>query len=292
MHQCDYFVINHQLTPVEAEIRIFLGIRGEGEDVKVRGRLTGPRCPYTSTVEVAYPMQQLPPSHYTWSVAYPLIVRAIIPEPSLWDPVSPFLYQGSLLVLQKDQPWIEVRLSHGLREFRLSRNGLRWNSQPLTLRGIACERLTEEEALRLHREGYNALLVPVAEETAAVWEIADRYGFVVIGRWPGTQESLALIHRLKQHPSCLAWLVSEEMARKELFYSLGLPQLSSENYPLVGLEYERGIPEPLPKDIRFFVCQENALPQLEAIPRPKLVLGKPRAEGETPTAILGWIETE
>src|SRR4051812_44575373 len=71
----------HTLTPAAAEVRV-RATTGE------RGRLTGPRCRFATTVEVAYPLHPVPGEEG--------IFRAVIPEPSLWEPECPFLYQGEV----------------------------------------------------------------------------------------------------------------------------------------------------------------------------------------------------
>src|SRR5689334_4063070 len=78
------------LSPVEADVRITFTFRRPVDGLEVRGRLMGPRCRYASTVEVAYPFRPLPAPQD--QVALP--ARVLIPEPSLWEPTCPFLYEG------------------------------------------------------------------------------------------------------------------------------------------------------------------------------------------------------
>jgi hypothetical protein len=74
----------HRLDPTLAELH--LTFANLPEDVEVRGRLMGPRCPGTSTVEVAYPLQRLAPGVY----------RVRIPEPVLWSAERPCVYEGPM----------------------------------------------------------------------------------------------------------------------------------------------------------------------------------------------------
>ena len=76
---------------------------------QVRGRLTGPRCPYTTTVEVAYPFREHS-RDYGEGGSPRLTLRAIIPEPSWWDPQTPFLYEGPVELWQ-DGRLVDVSLS-------------------------------------------------------------------------------------------------------------------------------------------------------------------------------------
>src|SRR5690349_13797810 len=113
-------VLNHILNPAEAELWITIAPNDLLSDGEVRGRLVGPRCQYATTVEVAYPLRPL-----SGHLKKPgdLSARVIIPEPSFWDPVSPFLYQGSVEVWTGGKCWCEVPISHGLRLLQLGRDG-------------------------------------------------------------------------------------------------------------------------------------------------------------------------
>src|SRR5262249_11539683 len=88
-------VYQSRFDPAESELWITVVPDFPRSTTQVRGRLVGPRCRYSSTVEVAYPWRE-------WSRQYEkegephLSSRIIIPEPSFWDPESPFLYQGVL----------------------------------------------------------------------------------------------------------------------------------------------------------------------------------------------------
>ena len=82
-------VRNRLLTPTEAEVWISVRADGSTGDLSVRGRIMGPHCAYASTVEVAYPLRPLRGAPDTLGAT----ARVLIPEPSFWDPESPFLYE-------------------------------------------------------------------------------------------------------------------------------------------------------------------------------------------------------
>src|SRR5947207_1064940 len=84
-----------RLTQTEAEIRFLVSTSSTGEDLHIRGRLMGPRCPYAATVEVAYPLKEIERTVGSEGETS-ILLRTIIPEPSMWDPQSPFLYSGPL----------------------------------------------------------------------------------------------------------------------------------------------------------------------------------------------------
>src|SRR5437763_974188 len=95
-------IANHRLNPAEAEVHFTFDLKHNILRPEFRGRLMGPRCPYATTVEIAYPLRPLPRIERTSLQTVTGCI--IIPEPSLWDPVSPFLYQGPLALCEVGQP--------------------------------------------------------------------------------------------------------------------------------------------------------------------------------------------
>src|SRR4051794_3725548 len=92
----------HALTPAAGEVRVRVAADAAAE---VRGRLTGPRCRFASTVEVAYPLRPVSGEDGTF--------RAIIPEPSLWEPECPFLYTAVVELWREGQPIERRTLTYG-----------------------------------------------------------------------------------------------------------------------------------------------------------------------------------
>jgi hypothetical protein len=199
------------LIPAQAEVWITVTPEHLTATTELRGRLIGPSCPYASTVEVAYPLRTPPPSAMTEGASSPAItMRAVIPEASLWEPESPFLYQGPIELWQDGQLRERVTLSHGLRHFALSERGLRVNSRPITLRGRFVTSCSEVDARTLHQAGYNLLVVPVEASSLPVWERADRFGLFILGQILDDSElTLRHLESLRRHTSCLGWLIEE-----------------------------------------------------------------------------------
>ena len=79
-------------------------------NTELRGRLMGPRCPGTSTIEIAYPLRPLPITSANLRTA-----RVIIPEPNLWTEKKPLTYWGP----------VEIWLDHVLEHSQLVEVGLR-----------------------------------------------------------------------------------------------------------------------------------------------------------------------
>ena len=81
-----------------------------GPAAELRGRLMGPRCLGTSTIEIAYPVRPLPSAEPTIRTA-----RVIIPEPNLWTEKKPLTYWGPVEVWQDDALVWSQSVEVGLR---------------------------------------------------------------------------------------------------------------------------------------------------------------------------------
>src|SRR5215211_6299878 len=144
-----------RLTPAEAEIAF-----DAGPAVEVRGRLTGPTCAYSTTVEVAYPVRGN---------------RVVIPEPAWWDTDSPFLYGGTVELWRDGDRVGDWRLRLGLSHAHSDGTVLVFNGRPTELR-IERPTSVDEPILRaLRAAGMNAVAVSAADAERAC-EIADRIG--------------------------------------------------------------------------------------------------------------------
>lgn len=195
---------DRSLDPVSAEVRIILRPERLTPATEVRGRLLGPSCPYANTVEIAYPLR---PVRAEEQEPGTLTCRVVIPEASLWDSQSPFLYAGPVELWQDGQCIDRLHVRHGLRAFQVTPYGLRVNGKITPLDGRRVETLTEGQALQLREQGCNLLVAPLREDAAPVWEMADRFGFLVLGE-VGSESAphQEMLERLSRRPSSLGWL--------------------------------------------------------------------------------------
>jgi beta-galactosidase/beta-glucuronidase len=107
----DVSIKNVRVNPVQADIDVTVYPETLSATTAVRGRLVGPSCVNTSTVEVAYPVRETSRE----KEATPLIsLRAIIPEPCLWDEQSPFLYKLILELWQDGKLCDQKSLMHAI----------------------------------------------------------------------------------------------------------------------------------------------------------------------------------
>jgi hypothetical protein len=270
------------LVPAEAEVWVTVHLDEITPTTEVRGRFMGPTCRYASTVEVAYPLRPLAKSQ-TPKDSEELTMRVVIPEPSFWDPISPFLYQGPVELWQHGQCVERIMIRHALCSLTLSAHGLRWNGRPLTLHGREVPFVTEEEMLALRAAGYNMLTVPVSAGTAPMWEQADRIGFLLLGRVQSLSDSIVV--NFASHPSCLGFLfdahtwLDAERAEREHFMI--------RTCALIGLEFHVVPSGPLPKGVRFVVCDTAHREEMAGVGVPLVLRGK---SGADHTSVLGYIE--
>jgi hypothetical protein len=102
----------HRLSAAEAEIWLLIEAERVTPMTEVRGRLVGPRCPGVTTIEVAYPLRPFPRQ----PEGVPLLSRrAVIPEPSLWEPERPYVYRAVVELWEDGQPCDLAEFDYGLR---------------------------------------------------------------------------------------------------------------------------------------------------------------------------------
>ncbi len=182
-------VLQNRVTPVEAEIWFT-----PNEPGVLTGRLHGPKCRYATTVEIGFALHPVRGQEGTF--------RTVIPEPSLWDPESPFLYEGTLVLTNAKGNITRHFVRQGLRMVRESQGKLLVNGKPFEIRGMQVHALDVETALALRGEGSNVLHVADSESVETILEIADEVGFFVVVE--NVQSEPERIARWWEHPSCLA----------------------------------------------------------------------------------------
>jgi hypothetical protein len=284
----DIVVRDYRLDPAESEIWITVVPKELTSSTQVHGRLMGPRCPYSTTVEVAYPLRETSREYESEGNKH-LSHRVIIPEASFWEPQTPFLYEGPVELWQDEELCERVQLSHGLRVITLGPRGIRINGRPLMAQGIRGSQFSEEELINQHKAGCNLLLVPVSTQTLPLWDAADRLGFLMLGQI-GDRETWELAGTLRQHPSCLGWVITTELMNHEILQAVRFSPLSFGRGHLVGCEIGLFPPGPLPDGIQFVVCEQKFLPALDEVPQPKIVLMSSAATGEVDlSGVLGCV---
>ena len=292
----DIHIRDRRLNPAEAEVAISVTPEHVFSMTQVRGRLVGPQCRYASTVEVAYALRETGRDYASEGIPG-IICKVLIPEPSLWDPVSPFLYKGQVELWESGKQSEVVHITHCLRELSLGRYGLRINGAALSLRGKALlGPVSEADAISLHNQGINTLLVDADNSTPILWDMADQLGFVILTRISNEQElkmALGRTREIRNRSFCLGWLISPQAVKNELALIAAQILLST---PLLGLELTRAPSGPVPEGFTFVAYEENLAASLAEIKMPSLLLTSREEPGDLSArkdwssgVCLGWI---
>jgi beta-galactosidase/beta-glucuronidase len=185
------------LDPAQAELRIEVELGETAPAVEIVGRLMGPHCLYSNTIQIAYPLRPLAETADERVRSF----RVIIPEPSLWEPESPFLYEGPLEAWQGSSRVAQILLRHGLRALTLGPRGLRINGHQVRLHGVATAAVKPDDLASMRRRGVNLLVVSASIAVPAV-ELADRHGFLVLVKGSAPLDGVPEA-QLAEHPSWL-----------------------------------------------------------------------------------------
>jgi hypothetical protein len=276
----DIRIRNHRLNPAEAELAISVTPEHIFSMTQVRGMIVGPQCRYASTVEVAYAFSEVSRKYESTDIPG-IICKVLIPEPSLWDPVSPFLYKGQVELWESGKQCKVVHVTHCLRDLSLGRYGLRINGAALLLRGKSLVGpVSEADAISLHNQGINTLLVDADNSTPILWDMADRLGFVILTRISNDQELKIALRRTREiryRSFCLGWLISPQAVENELALIAAQTLLST---PLLGLELTRAHSGPVPEGFTFVAYEESLAASLAEIKMPSLLLTSREEAGE------------
>jgi hypothetical protein len=239
--------------PAQAELWLSVHVSEPASGLEVRGRLVGPRCPYATTVEIAYPLRPLPePLRAGTTFTH----RVVIPEASLWDPQSPFLYHGVIELWQDGTCHDRIPLQHGLRQLTIDRRGLCCNGRPIRLRGREAMPASDAELQRLRQDGVNLLVAPLEAEADDLWERAERLGMLMLGRVDAEED----LSRITSRASCLGWLLPASAS----FVSPG---------GLRGLELDEPPRASVPAGVSFLVCPPRLLQAVLPLGLPVLLRG-------------------
>jgi hypothetical protein len=281
-----------RMSPNDAEVYVSAYPEQLTSSTQVVGRLVGPRCRYASTVEVAYPLREVSRAYEKEDVPH-IILRALIPEPSYWAPETPFLYELKLELWQQGQRCDQMRQKWALHTKVLGSRGLRLNGQLIALKGIAQDHGSEEDLVRWREAGCNCLLINVSPATSSLWNLADEIGLLMLGR-VSTQASAREIQDLRDHVSCLGWVIHEVVLQDSLVAAIS-PGWWTHDNQLAGFEVNSKASEALAQGWHFLACDESLLPSIEKNPLPKILYTRaPLLPGATPASqlpsnTLGWI---
>jgi hypothetical protein len=243
-------------------------------------------------VEVAYPLRPLPVGRASrlpadLSEEGGITQRVVIPEASLWEPESPFLYEGPVELWQDGRRCDQVTVCHGIRSVSFGPQGLRLNGRPLVLSGRVVGHVPEEaDSRELHRAGCNLLVASVDVVPGDLWGRADRLGFFVLGRVAeGSEGTLSRLATLAEHASCLGWLVPPGADFLGRLPPGGLVGVESARRQAGG---EAGVS--LPEAVHFVAGAAEDAVALAGLGRPLLLEGPGEATTGAGPVVLGAVK--
>jgi len=275
----DVAVINHRLDPHETELRVHVEVENLTPTTEIRGRLTGPRCIYSSTIEIAYPLREVQRE------GKHVEMRVVIPEASWWEPETPFLYQGSLELWDSGTMVVRWPISHGIRALQLTSKGLKLNGQDCMLRGkTVAPTIAEAELRSLHDFGLNVIMTSFRTEqdwdrNIMLWHWADRVGLFVLCRGLADFDARQFETIQDVFASALGCVVPPQF----------LPVQYSGKRLMFGVESSQ---LPVPDSASFTLCTTAELASVHQPTTPTIVLTGNRGESlPTRSDVIGWIES-
>ncbi|HZZ82218.1 MAG TPA: hypothetical protein VFE62_27215, partial [Gemmataceae bacterium] len=257
----DIVVVNHRLDPISTELHVHIKLDAITPTTALKGRLIGPRSMHATTIEIAYPLHEIERSDH-------IVLRAVIPESSWWEPRSPFLYEGPLELWQDDVLCDRATIRHGIRALQLTSKGLRLNGKPLVVRGkLVHGSLSEQDAIALRDAGFSACWL-IGASNIDPWNSADRVGLFLLGSCFDVTEFFALHSELTSHASHFGWIFNRNDLSQAPLLQPGFGMLYGINTSA------RSIPE----NSDFMVCTQDELAWLEEVDMPRIVVAKKLAD--------------
>jgi hypothetical protein len=260
-----------RLNPAESEVWITVHPLELTSTTQVRGRLMGPRCRYSTTVEVAYPLREQNRFYETEDRPH-LTMRVIMPEASFWDPESPFYYEGPVELWQGGECCDRKLVRQGLQAHTLGTRGLIWNGRALPIRGVACTRYSESDLVHWHQAGYNTLLLSAPDSEDSI-KLAEEIGFLMLFRVT-EREDFKKVTAHVDHFSVVGCVLSQELHQDPIVAAV-LP-VPSEIHLVPGMEFVAT--GAFPATVSCLLCPARVARQEPAMPLPTIV----QAEGPLP----------
>jgi hypothetical protein len=252
-------VWTQRAVPAEAAISILVELEQLTSTTQIRGRLIGPRCRYSSTVEVAYPLREWVRERHAQKPHPHIGLRVVIPEACFWDPDSPFLYQGPIELWQDGELCAQTEITHAMRSLAMTGGSLYVNGRLFTIRAAERSSASEAELLALHEVGCNTLVASLASAAETLWHQADQLGFFVLAKLDDLQELLRTSD-LSDHVSCLGSVMAGDMPH-DLRAAGVLPNHLKWSARLAGLDCAALSSGPFPAGFDFAVCRGRELAQ-------------------------------
>jgi beta-galactosidase/beta-glucuronidase len=251
--------------------------------------LTGPRCAYYSTIEIAYPMREVERSDTR------VTLRVVIPEASWWEPATPYLYQGDVELWDNGTLCERQRAIHGIATLQITTKGLRLNGSSYQLRGKMVQPTIRDAELKLlHDAGVNAVMTSFRTErewtsNIGLWALADRYGLFVLCAADSEYDTFQFAAIQSMSVCAFAYVPRWGDGEQNRIIQF-MADHREWRKPIFGIEYGQ---TPIPDLASFILCREADLTALDESAPPRIVLTKTLPETlPIEPKILGWIASE
>jgi hypothetical protein len=131
-----------------------------------------------------------------------------------------------------------------------------------------------------------------------MWDAADEFGFLVLGRLAAEPKSWSVARSLQEHPSAFGWMIDQEVVASESGRDALAEFVREHPQMRLGALLETVVPAFWLAGLRFLACPEFLLADLSTSALPKLLWGTfstchgQRHVPNVPhdAAVLGWVQ--
>lgn len=165
---------------------------------RIDGRVVGPTCRYSSTLQARIPLAHR--GLMPWGDRLAIAAEAAIPDPCYWSTELPFLYRAIGEIVIDSTTRVPIDQTFGMRTLSIVRKKIALNGKLWVPRGVRREVVVGNAPLELWRETDTVMVVDDPDEELC--REASEIGVLIIARSSQNEPaSLNVCQRLGRHPS-------------------------------------------------------------------------------------------
>lgn len=126
-----------EANPALARVYLRVALPADATSAAWQGWVTGPRSVYGHTLPARYPLRRVPQRHDAPEDHATLLAEAIVPDPCLWTPAEPYLYDVHVELRATDRGGETFRQAVGIRPLGCAGARLRLAAKNYVLRAGA-----------------------------------------------------------------------------------------------------------------------------------------------------------